>query len=110
MSYDNTNSGVLFNAADRKENETDRDYSGNIEIKCPHCQQNSEHWLSGWINKMKRDNTLYLKIKSNPKGEQAPPSAGNVLNSGGYTRNSDGTVRPPSHIIDGEEFKDDIPF
>jgi hypothetical protein len=66
MSYDNTNEGVLFNAMDKKSKETDRDYSGNLEVKCPHCNANSEHWLSAWINESAAGKK-YMKIKMNAK-------------------------------------------
>lgn len=96
--YDNSNEGVLFSAADKKRKETDRDYSGNAEVVCPHCNKNSDHWISAWINKSAAG-MKYMKLKFNAK--DAAPSGGST-----YGKNADGTTKPPPADIDD----DDIPF
>ena len=93
MSYDNSNSGALFSAADKKQKETDRDYSGNMEVTCPHCNESAEHWVSAWIN-VAASGKKYMKMKFNAK-EAFNPTHGT---------NADGTAKPP--VYDD----DDVPF
>jgi hypothetical protein len=52
--YDN--SGILFRV-DRKDNEKDRDYRGDITIN------GIEYWLSGWIKEGKKGKFLGLAVK-----------------------------------------------
>ncbi len=98
--YDNTNEGVLFSASDKKMKSTDRDYSGNAEVVCPHCRVCSDHWLSAWVNESQRGQK-YLKLKFNAKDQpsEAPTS-------GDRKKNPDGTTKPPSSCVDF----DDMPF
>lgn len=63
--YDNTNSGALFRN-NEKTKETDRDYSGTLNVA------GEEFWLSGWIRVSKKgDKFLSLSIK--PKDTPAAP-------------------------------------
>ena len=96
MPYDNVNEGVLFNCQDKKSKETDRDYSGNLEVRCPHCNATSEHWLSSWINKS-AGGKMYMKLKLNFKEARQQPTD--------YGKNEDGTTKPPQ-----DDGFDDIPF
>lgn len=64
MSYDNTNSGVLFNNREAKgDNERAPDYKGSINVN------GEEFWLSAWIKEGQKGKFMSLSIK--PK-EQAP--------------------------------------
>jgi len=54
------NTGVLFKN-DRKETENHPDRTGNMLVKCPHCGNSSDMWLSGWIKKTKNGDP-YLSI------------------------------------------------
>ena len=98
MGYDNSNSGALFKN-DKKRTDTDRDYSGNLEATCPHCNKSSDFWVSAWINTSKAG-AKYMKMLVNPKEPAQQPS-------GGLDRNPDGTAKPRTQ--EPEEF-DDIPF
>jgi hypothetical protein len=53
--YDNTNRGALFRTEKEKENETDRDYSGSLNVN------GTEFWISGWI-KTSAKGTKYLSL------------------------------------------------
>ena len=72
--YNNQNSGALFSAKDKKRKNNDRDYSGNLEIDCPHCGASSEHWISGWKNKA-RSGITFLSLKFSPKEAPRQTSA-----------------------------------
>lgn len=69
MSYDNTNSGVLFNNREAKgDNERAPDYKGSINVN------GEEFWLSAWIKEGQKGKFMSLSIK--PKeakpAKQAP--------------------------------------
>lgn len=63
MSYDNTNSGVLFKN-DRKEKETHPDYKGSINV------DGVEFWLSAWIKEGQKGKFMSLSVQ--PKEAKAP--------------------------------------
>ena len=67
MSYDNTNSGVLFKN-DRKEAEKHPDYKGSINVN------GQEFWLSAWIKTGQKGKFMSLSVS--PKDANAKP-AGN---------------------------------
>lgn len=58
MSFDDTNRGALFR--EQKEKESDRDYSGTINIG------GVEYWLSGWVKTSKKG-AKYLSLAVKPK-------------------------------------------
>jgi hypothetical protein len=63
--FDNTNTGVLFNAENRK-TEKSPTRNGSINIKCPDCGKSHDFWLSGWdkVSKAGRDLiSLALQLK-----------------------------------------------
>lgn len=62
--YDNTNSGVLFKN-DRKQNEKQPDYKGNINVN------GTEFWLSAWIKEGKKGKFMSLSVQ--PKDDQPTP-------------------------------------
>jgi hypothetical protein len=63
MPFDDTNRGALFR--EQKEKETDRDYSGTINIG------GVEYWLSGWVKTSKKG-AKYLSISVKPKDARVP--------------------------------------
>ena len=58
--YNNTNSGVLFKN-DRKTNDKQPDYTGNINV------DGTDYWISSWLKDGKRGKFLSLAVK--PKDE-----------------------------------------
>jgi hypothetical protein len=67
--YDNANKGALFRNTD-KVKETDRDYSGSINV------DGTDYWISGWVKTSKAGAkylSLSLKPKAEPAGETKPP-------------------------------------
>jgi len=65
--YDNTNRGVLFNNADRKDTPNHPDYAGNINV------DGAEYWINGWI-KTSKAGKKFLSLSVKPKQQQAPPT------------------------------------
>lgn len=59
MAYDNRNRGALFKN-DRREQETDADYRGTINVDGTEC------WLGGWVKKSKAGEK-YLSLSVRPK-------------------------------------------
>lgn len=67
--YDNTNTGAIWPA---KQRPTDKHphFTGNADIKCPHCNTVSEFWVSGWKKgKGAAPKAPSLKFTVNPKME-----------------------------------------
>jgi hypothetical protein len=62
MPFDD-NRGALFR--EQKEKETDRDYSGTLNI------DGVEYWLSGWVRTSKKG-TKYLSLAVKPKDAPVP--------------------------------------
>lgn len=74
MDYDNTNTGAMF-VNDRKTTDRHPDRSGNAEIKCPHCDQVSPYWVSGWIKTAKRSGQKFLSLAFSPKDDNGNQAA-----------------------------------
>jgi uncharacterized protein (DUF736 family) len=55
MTYDNTNSGVLFR--NEKQNEKQPDYRGKVDIN------GTEYKLAGWVRKSKTNGDTFLSLK-----------------------------------------------
>ena len=49
---------------EQKEKETDRDYSGSINVG------GTDFWLSGWIKESKKTGKKFLSLSVKPKNEQ----------------------------------------
>lgn len=69
--YDDTNRGAMFRAD--KQKETDRDYSGTLDV------DGRKYWVSGWLKTSKAGNK-YLSLSVKPKdapttGESKKPIA-----------------------------------
>jgi len=64
MSYDNTNSGVLFRN-DKKETEKHPDFKGTLDV------EGQEYWISSWVNESK-DGRKYFKLNLTPKESKKP--------------------------------------
>jgi hypothetical protein len=70
MPFEDTNRGALFR--EQKEKETDRDYSGTINIG------GVEYWLSGWVKTSKKGAkylSLAVKPKDAPAADQNKPQS-----------------------------------
>lgn len=65
MSYDNTNSGVLFKN-DRKEKDNHPDYQGSINV------DGKEMWLSAWIKTGAKGKFMSLAVKPKEQQQQQP--------------------------------------
>lgn len=64
--YDNTNSGALFNAIDKKTKPTSPDYTGSLNV------DGTDYWLSSWI-KTSKSGGKFMSLSVTPK--DAPKSA-----------------------------------
>ena len=62
------NTGALFRN-ERKINDSDRDYSGEININ------GTEYWLSGWAKQSQKTGRKYLSVTLKAKQESAKPTA-----------------------------------
>jgi hypothetical protein len=62
-SFDNTNSGALFRD-ENKTKETDRDYSGHLNV------DGVEYWVSGWV-KTSKAGKKFLSLSVKPKEARA---------------------------------------
>lgn len=63
MSYDNTNSGVLFKN-DKKGVESRPDYSGSINVG------GADYWLSAWLKEGKKGKFMSLAVKPKDKKQE----------------------------------------
>ena len=61
--FDNANRGALFSNKDRKEAETDPDYSGTINVA------GEEYWLKGWV-KTSKAGQKFLSLSVRPKNAE----------------------------------------
>lgn len=72
------NSGILFNATKDKKDAKDRDYRGDADVICPHCDGRFQLWVSGWLKTAKNGKkflSLSFKLKQ-PKNEHAQKPGG----------------------------------
>jgi phage FluMu protein Com len=69
--YDNTNSGALFRNK-KKVSDKHPDYTGNVEVKCPNCKENSEFWLSSWVRKTKRTGEMFMSLALTEREKREP--------------------------------------
>ncbi len=76
------NEGSLFKN-DKKQADTDRDYNGSVLVCCDKCGQETEYWLSAWLNTSqktgKKWQRLSLQVKDAPgAGQQGAAPADDV--------------------------------
>ena len=92
--YDNRDQGALFANKDRK---TDKhpNAKGSINTVCPHCQKDTDFWLSAWTNTSKAGQK-YQSLKVQPKEE---------AHNAGMAQAQDAAYQAPPTDMD-----DDIPF
>ena len=64
--YDNTNKGI-FSRNDRKENDSQPDYKGSINV------EGVEYWMSGWLRVRKEDGNKFLSLSINKKDQAVAP-------------------------------------
>jgi hypothetical protein len=64
--YDNTNRGALFNNKERKEKDTDADYTGSINVGC------KDYWLNAWI-KTSKSGRQFMSLSVKPKNASEKP-------------------------------------
>jgi len=62
--YNNREQGAVWKK--NKVEETDRDYGGQINMVCPHCEKDSDHWLNGW-KQPEEGNKPVIKFRVNKK-------------------------------------------
>jgi hypothetical protein len=88
--FDDSNRGKVWKN-DRKEKDTDADFTGSQNVVCPKCNNPTDYWVNAW----KR------KDGANPKAPALSWS----------TRAKDGgPARKPSEKTAAEEMDDEIPF
>lgn len=68
--YDNRNTGAIF-GNDRKETDRHPDSKGSINVICPHCQKDSDFWVSAW-RKVSKGGKNFLSISVKAKEAEAP--------------------------------------
>ena len=100
MTYDNTNSGALFQA---KEKKTDKhpDYEGSVNVG------GKDYWLSGW-RKTSKNGNQFLSLAVKPKdGTSARPGqaeAKAVQDAFGLSETPKVNVREPLDLDDSVPF------
>jgi hypothetical protein len=67
------NSGLLSRNARQKENPELPTYTGNVNVRCPHCNVDSEFWLNGEVKDGQYGKFFGLRL--NPKKPKAGPKA-----------------------------------
>jgi hypothetical protein len=78
--YDDTNRGALFRD-DNKQNETDRDYSGTLNV------DGREFWISGWVKTSKKGAkylSLSVKAKDADTAKSTKPLADDLNDAIGF--------------------------
>lgn len=66
MSYDNTNSGVLFKN-DKGDNPKRPDYRGSLNVG------GTDYNVSGWVRKSQKSGDSFLSLKVEPKKDVSGP-------------------------------------
>ena len=69
--YDNTNRFTLGKNR-KKEKETQADFTGKINVVCPHCNQGSDHWLNGWVKEHNGEKFFSGNVKKKEDGHAVP--------------------------------------
>jgi hypothetical protein len=61
--YDNTNTGVLFKAKERK-SERSPEYTGSVNVN------GTEFWLNGWVKESTKDGSKFFSLSLREKETQ----------------------------------------
>jgi hypothetical protein len=78
--YDDTNRGALFRD-DSKQSESDRDYSGTLNV------EGTDYWVSGWVRTSKAGKkflSLSVKPKDADTAKSTKPIADDLNDSIGF--------------------------
>jgi hypothetical protein len=65
--FDNTNTGVLFNAISKKTKPTFPDYSGSINV------DGVDYWLNAWLKTSQKTGDKFMSLTVKPKEAAKPP-------------------------------------
>lgn len=68
--YDNTNTGALFKAKDRR-NDKSAEYTGKINV------EGTEYWINAWVREAKTTGQKFFSIKIKPVDDERPAPRGN---------------------------------
>lgn len=79
--FDDSNRGALFKN-DRKTKDTDRDYSGSINVA------GHDYWLSAWIKKSAKGQT-FMSLSIQAKDGKPETKTTTTPTKGGFTANAD---------------------
>ncbi len=103
MTYDNTNSGILYRN-DRKERDTHPDFTGTINV------EGVDYWLSGWAKEgkpgSKMEGRKFFSLAVKPK--DASKSSGNRTASTTSGKSNHGD--PGASVSGFDDMEDGIPF
>jgi hypothetical protein len=88
--YDNDNTGALFRN-EKKRSQNSPDHTGQVQIKCCHCEEVQEMWISAWVKEARNGGRKFFSLAFTTKDEPARTPA-------------------PSDPKNFDDFDDDIPF
>lgn len=112
MSYDNTNSGALFDN-DKKIKDTHPDYRGSINV------EGVDYWISAWVKTAGTGNRAgqnFLSLSLTAKDENGANRTSAPKSSGGQSFLDKNRSKIEQHkkasapVPEQDSFDDDIPF
>ena len=92
--YDKTNRGAIWPNDRIRPDKQDPQFTGSVNAVCPHCNNDSDYWVSAW--------------KRKPDAKEGSPSLSFSLNA----KRSNKAPRPAAEGNDNStgDFDDSIPF